>query len=474
MQRVHLTKEQRYERMRQLVESKGAKLLSTEYIKSDTKYEIEDYKGRRFLKTWEALNAGEWSHHARSEALTARTRKHTIEDLVEYAKTMNGKCLSTVYTHDKAKYLWEDDEGFQWYASWKTIRIGGWSPNKKRQAISKSRTKYTIEDLKSFAEKSGGKCLSDTYPSETGIALWEDRNGIQFKKSWFNTLKLGDVLYINRSRGQAQLSDWVKNDLGLAIVENERTILKPKHLDIYIPAGRIAIEYHGLYWHTTRKINKNLHRDKASKCLSSGVRLIQVFEHEWKDRNSQVKSFLRSALGKNESKVFARKCRLVNVEPKKANEFLELYHIQGGANVKKAYGLEHNGELLMLISIGVHHRNGSEIVLNRCVSKTGTTVIGGLSRLCKAALGDFPSISTWVDLRWSTGESWIKLGWKLDRVLPPDYFYYQEKEKKVISKQSRKKSLVNTPANMTEKEHAKQDGMFQIYDAGKIKLTLSR
>ena len=77
---------------------------------------------------------------------------------------------------------------------------------------------------------------------------------------------------------------------------------------------------------------------------------------------------------------------------------------------------------------------------------------------------------TWVDLRWSSGKSWTSCGWKLEERLCPDYFYLDPKSNKVISKQSRKKSVVGTPAEMTEAEHAKLDGLKTIKDAGKIRL----
>ena len=70
----------------------------------------------------------------------------------------------------------------------------------------------------------------------------------------------------------------------------------------------------------------------------------------------------------------------------------------------------------------------------------------------------------------SDGESWINNGWKLEEQLRRDYFYYCPKQNKLISKQSRKKSNVNTPTHMTEWEHAQKDGLIRIWDCGKLRL----
>ena len=43
-----------------------------------------------------------------------------------------------------------------------------------------------------------------------------------------------------------------------------------------------------------------------------------------------------------------------------------------------------------------------------------------------------------------------------------------------VSKQSRQKKLVSTPEGMTEREHAKLDGLLRIYDCGKIRYKYER
>lgn len=249
-----------------------------------------------------------------------------------------------------------------------------------------------------------------------------------------------------------------------------------RQVDIFIEELNIAIEYNGLYWHSeaNEKIYPKYHLEKLKICEKQGIRLIQIFEHEWLDRKDQVKSFLKSALGKNESVVFARKCVIKEVDKKEARDFLNQYHIQGAPPFLMSLGLYYNDELLGLTTYGRHHRNNTEWVLSRFVCKTDYNIVGGLSRLVKHGLDKYEEVSTWVDLRWSTGENWVKCGWESINILPPDYFYFDNKTGEVVSKQNRQKKKVNTPKQMTEHEHALSEKLYRIYDCGKIKLTIRK
>jgi hypothetical protein len=247
----------------------------------------------------------------------------------------------------------------------------------------------------------------------------------------------------------------------------------PFEVDIYIESLNLGIEYNGAYFHSEKfDRDSKYHLNKTESMEKYGKRLIQIFDFEWKERNAQVKSFLRSALGKNENIIYARKCQIQEISKHDAKEFLEKYHILGKCPFKAAYGLYFNGDLLQLITIGLHHRDSNKLVLNRFVGKENYTVIGGLSKLSKHAVKIHGKIITWVDRRISTGSNWEKCGWAKEDVLPPDYFYYDNRNHYCVSKQQRQKNVVNTPEGMTEREHALKDNLHRIWDCGKIRFTI--
>ena len=59
---------------------------------------------------------------------------------------------------------------------------------------------------------------------------------------------------------EKDLYEFIENNYNGKILRNRRNIISPYELDIYIPEKKVAIEYDGLYWHST----KNLKRGKLS------------------------------------------------------------------------------------------------------------------------------------------------------------------------------------------------------------------
>lgn len=286
------------------------------------------------------------------------------------------------------------------------------------------------------------------------------------------------------SVGEEQVADLIREFINkdIEIIRGDRTILKPKELDIYIPELNLAIEYCGLYWHnedSPQPRGRNYHYEKMKACQEQGVRLITIFEDEWLNRREQVSGFLMSVLGKAEKRYFARKCEVKEVDKAIARKFLNDYHIQGKTTCKIAFGLYYNDELLGVTTGNVHHRQKGDkapFVLNRLVFKKGVLVVGGASKLLKhlmkyAKNEGFKELISWSDNRWSQGNVYEKTGFTLVEELKPDYSYVTS-ELTRQSKQSNKKKLllkkgaVGSMAN-TEKELAKSIGYSRIWDCGK-------
>lgn len=71
------------------------------------------------------------------------------------------------------------------------------------------------------------------------------------------------------------------------IIINDRTLLKPKELDIYIPSLNFAIECHGIFWHSNRK-RSNFDSFKYNECLDRGIKLFIIWEHDWYNNKESV------------------------------------------------------------------------------------------------------------------------------------------------------------------------------------------
>jgi very-short-patch-repair endonuclease len=270
-----------------------------------------------------------------------------------------------------------------------------------------------------------------------------------------------------RSEEEKELEEWVAS-LGLEV---EHGSIDGLCADLIIHSKKVLIEYNGLWWHCERHKDRRYHLNKTKKAKELGYRLIHVWSDQWLFRREQTKNFIMSALGCNSVSVGARKCSFKLIEsPNIWKEFFESTHIQGVPNnVLAVYGAYFNGELVGACSYSRHHRRSSEIVLSRLSFKEGVSVAGALSKFTGLGLSLFKSdISTWVHLTLSDGNSYLKSGWTLQEVLSPDYAYTDGK--RTFSKQSRRKRAVQTPPGMTEKEHATVDGLYRVWDCGKLKL----
>ena len=100
--------------------------------------------------------------------------------------------------------------------------------------------------------------------------------------------------YSNKSKAEQYIIDNL-NYTG-TIIQNDRTILRPKEIDIYIPDLKIGIEYNGLYWHSIENgTDKYSHRNKSLACRKLGIRLIHIFEFE--DLDEQIDKINQLILG---------------------------------------------------------------------------------------------------------------------------------------------------------------------------------
>jgi hypothetical protein len=185
-----------------------------------------------------------------------------------------------------------------------------------------------------------------------------------------------------RSKGEIEAAEWVES-LGFVVDPNNRSILHGSELDIYIPEKKIAVEYNGLYRHSTAnekyRLNKDIHLNKLLICQDAGIRLIQIYDYEWKNRQTACKDIIAFALGKVEKRIFARKCNIREISVKDSNIFLEKYHIQGKCQAHYRIGLFFENELAG-VQCYINNSSGKWTIA-RTVFISGCQIIGGISKM---------------------------------------------------------------------------------------------
>ena len=257
------------------------------------------------------------------------------------------------------------------------------------------------------------------------------------------------------------------------ILRSDMESIPPLELDILVPGLSLAFEYCGLYWHSEMAGKTRwYHRHKMESCASSGIRLITIFEDEWVNTPSIVRSMIANLLGKAAVRIPARKCVAERITSEEATAFLDANHLQGRGRSKVKYGLKYGGELVAVMTFmdseTSRRRVGWEI--NRFAVKCGHSVIGGASKLFSAFLRehDPDEVVSYADLRWGTGAVYGKLGFKNEGNTVPNYWYFRPNEMKRHHRYGLRKNK-NDPTEKTEWQCRQDDGWNRIWDCGHAK-----
>lgn len=273
------------------------------------------------------------------------------------------------------------------------------------------------------------------------------------------------------SRGEKEVLEYIKSIYSGWIIENDRDCIPPYELDIVLPDLGIAIEYNGAYFHSEDKNRLSL-LDKT-KLLYNNMefRLIHIFDNEWEDKQDIVKSRIASLVGKS-IKIYARKCE-IKVLQLFPSEFLSTNHIQGAGSISSInLGLFYNNEIFAVMTFSKpRFNNDCDYELIRYCSKLGYTIVGGASKLLSYFRKQYTgSVVSYSDKRWSTGNLYSKLGFKLSHTSPPNYRYYRNKQS--LSRYQCQKHLLKTmfpdiySDNKTEIEIMAEAGYYRVFDCG--------
>lgn len=297
-----------------------------------------------------------------------------------------------------------------------------------------------------------------------------------------------------KSRGEQSLAEFLESN-DIEIERNDRQVIRPRELDIVVPSSRLAVEYHGTFWHSDR-FDKKRDREKHELVAAKGYRLITVWEHDWQDSRTRpiVERMLLNACGASrDASIGARKCDVRQISVADAREFLDAHHIQGGGSPQRALALYHEDApvAVMTFARGSARRGKyteGEWELHRYA--TSANVQGGGSRLFKEFVRQFQPDVVWSysDVQHFDGALYPILGFKKDGVLSPDYRVWHRKLG-IRHKSSWKRASIPTrleeigysgqpfdPANDPRTERDIQDEVkaLRVYDSGKIRWKWTR
>ena len=282
----------------------------------------------------------------------------------------------------------------------------------------------------------------------------------------------------NTSVAEIEIGDYIQNELRIDVIRNDRVVLGGTELDIYLPELKMAIEYNGLYYHSELNggKDKNYHLNKTNECKSRGIRLIHIFEDEWLEKQDIVKRRLKHILGKDETKLWARKCEVREINSTEASGFLTNTHIQGNTSSSVKLGIFHKNELMGVMTFSKRKIFNTTDDWELVRFSTKNTIVGGFGKLLKFFEKKYSpkTIITYALRRWSGDNNnvYLKNGFTQSGNIYPGFYYTKSGHRfnRInFQKHKLKDKLEKFDPNLTEWENMQLNGYDRIWDCGNLK-----
>lgn len=341
--------------------------------------------------------------------------------------------------------------------NWKKIKS---DPNykenlkKRHKTLSESKLGFSHEEL----EKRLLAIKIDVENNLGTVSTLSEKHGMNLvtalrafhKKGW------DDLINQYTSQGEIDIYNFVKEIIpNTKVYKNIRGIIGTLELDIYVPDYKLAIEYNGLFWHSeaSGRYHNGYHVLKKKACEDKEIKLLAIYEDEWKNKKELIKSMIRFRLNQfNGKKISASKLKVVKLDKNEQfKDFFDRNHLDGHTKAKYAYALvDKSNNIYSCMSVRKNFNGEYEIA--RFATDYDYFVYGAASRLIKYLPRPIISYS---NNRLSDGQVYEVLGFKNITVAnTPSYWYTDTKTRiwRFKCKRINKKEVLSKFP--TEKEQA--------------------
>jgi len=287
-----------------------------------------------------------------------------------------------------------------------------------------------------------------------------------------------------KSKPEIKLREYIASIYPHQIIFNSRKIISGCEIDIYLPDKKIAFELHGLYWHSENNSlgpkNRRYHLNKLQLCQSQNIKLIQIFEDEFNNKQKIIQYKIKHLLNNTKYTIYARHCHINIISSKQKNAFLNKYHIQGCDVSNINLGLFYKTHLIAVMTFAkLRKALGAESKTNywelsRFATIFNFNVIGAAGKLLSYFEKNYSPIQiiSYADRRWSEGNLYYKIGFQLDHISAPNYWYmktYRDRYHRFnFRKNVLKDKLENFDPKLSEWNNMKNNGYDRIWDCGNL------
>lgn len=405
-------------------------------------------------------------------------RPEKLIEIKELVENKGYKLISTEYHGQTGPLILMCEKHGEWETRWGDLKNDHWCKRCAASAVAITQ-RVNIETIKKTLEKIGYTLISTEYTgNKNPLMVLCPKHG-EFKTRW-NQIDQGQKCpkcTKNYSKPHEEMVNFVKSIYSGTIIINDRTILhtegerktKALELDIWLPELKIGIEHDGLRWHSKR-IKDNPDKEnliKLKKIKEKNIVFLAFFEDEWANKRSIVESIIKNKMGLITRKIHARKTEFIEITNKEAKEFLINNHIDGHVKCNKAFGLKHEGELVMCMTFRKTFRGEHELA--RMATLIDHVVVGGASKMLKNAPKPLVSYS---NNRFSNGGVYVELGFKeITETFDPSYWYTDFRKRVFRTSCMKIKDLPGTEESQAKagafsKHFGHTRSVYKIYDYG--------
>lgn len=271
---------------------------------------------------------------------------------------------------------------------------------------------------------------------------------------------IGDL----KSIKEKELYEFIQSIYSGELIQSYRDGLE---IDVYLPDIKLGFEFNGLYYHSDKYKDKFYHLNKTKYFKERGIRIIHIWEDDWVNKRPILESQIKNWLGLTPNKIFARKCRVIELDS--VSDFLNDNHIQGSDYSKVKLGLVFGDKIVSVMTFnkleGRKPMGEGEWNLSRFCNKMEFNAIGGASKLLNYFIKNWEAkrIISYSDSDWSLGDLYKNLGFEKVSESKPDYKYIVEGVR--VHKSRFKKSRTGISESDLE--------IPRVWDCGKIKFEKS-
>lgn len=287
---------------------------------------------------------------------------------------------------------------------------------------------------------------------------------------------------VYHSKQETEIFNYLKTIYDGDILINDRKVLDGNELDLYLPEKNVAIEVDGVYWHCELFKPKNYHLDKTVRCKEKGIRLIHIYESDWRDKVDICKSILASSIGVYLKRYYARNLKLSVIDNEVARSFYDKNHLQGlegRIDISLAL-LDDDSNVVQCCSFVMKGFHSGETELIRMATRLNCQVVGGFSRLVSHFVKDYKikNLVSYINRAWFDGKGYYHSGFEFVHNNPVSYYVvYHEKlvhkskfRKQCLKKMFERGELKYYNDNDTEEEIEIRNNLYRFFDCGTIKV----